>query len=243
MRPRRAPEFDHPHRRRHVAQQRLVGQRRVVRRVVAEVDTLRRGRVVRADEILVDLLRQERDDRGQRLRQRHQRLVEGRVGAGLVGVVAAAPEARATAPDVPVREVVHHERLRRPRRALRVEVGHPLGGLAHRLVQPRQDPAVERRALGDRHARCRGVEAVEPRVGHPERVAVPERQDEPPPHLVPEAVAEVEVRRGIAGHVEPAHHIDAHRLGAFLELDRVAPALVHLAALLVAQAGRSRGPS
>ena len=44
------------------------------------------------------------------------------------------------------------------------------------------------------------------------------------------AEEDVVLRPGVGEH--PAHHVDAHPLGGLVELDGVAPALVHLAAVL-----------
>ena len=96
----------------------------------------------------------------------------------------------------------------------------------------RQDPAVERAALGDRR-RIAGDRrpAGQPGVRHEERVDVPEHQ-QLAARLVRRVPAEEDVllRPRLGEH--PAHDVDAHPLGGLVEVDRVAPRLVHRPAVL-----------
>ena len=79
-----------------------------------------------------------------------------------------------------------------------------------------------------------GVEAVQPRVGHEERVDVPEREHAAL-DLGGRAVAEVDVVERVVPGIQPAHHVRAHALGGFAEVDGVAPTLVHRAAGFVVE--------
>ena len=107
------------------------------------------------------------------------------------------------------------------------QVGFHFGG------QPghsRQDPAVERAAIGDRGSRLGGLPAGLTGVRDEERVDVPQHQ-QPPARLVRGVPAEVDVVLGPGVGEHPAHHVRAHPLGGLVELDGVAPALVHLTAV------------
>ncbi len=73
---------------------------------------------------------------------------------------------------------------------------------------------------------------VDPRVGHEERVDVPQRDDEAAPGLVGPCVAEEQVLVELLVDEQPAHRVDAHRLRRVVEPDGVAPRFVHRAAIL-----------
>ena len=78
--------------------------------------------------------------------------------------------------------------------------------------------------------------AGQPRVGDEERVDVP--QDEQlAPRLVGGVPAEEDVLLGPGLREQPAHDVDAHPLGGLVEVDRVAPALVHRPAVLAEDEG------
>jgi hypothetical protein len=112
--------------------------------VVAEVDGL--GHVRRA-QVAVDLLGEERGEGGGDLAQAQEHGVEGLVGAGLVGVVLALPEAAARAADVPVGEVVDelHERAHGLLEVVGVQGGDDVAG---EMVEGGEDPAVHEAAAG-----------------------------------------------------------------------------------------------
>ena len=87
----------------------LVDQGRVGLREIAQVDALRfAGRL----EVLIHRLRQERHDRGEQFRQRHQHRVQRLIGGQFVGALFALPEAAPVAADVPVAQLVIDELLR-----------------------------------------------------------------------------------------------------------------------------------
>ncbi|MFL5749809.1 MAG: hypothetical protein ACJ767_04210 [Chloroflexota bacterium] len=113
----------------------------------------------------------------------------------------------------------------------RVVVGQAPTRLGGEPGRAREDPAVHRRPLGrPRRVRIRRP-AGERRVRREERVGVP--QDEQlAARLVSRVPAEQDVLLGPGVGVHPAHHVDAHPLGGLVELDRVAPALVHRPAVL-----------
>ena len=125
----------------------------------------------------------------------------------------------------------------RPGRTVRVVVAEPLLGPRRETGHPRQDPAVERRDGRPAAApRRRRRPAGEPGVGDEERVDVPQ-DEEPAAGLVGGVPAEQDVVVGPGPRVHPAHDVDAHPLGGLVELDRVAPALVHRPAVLAEERG------
>ncbi len=104
----------------------------------------------------------------------------------------------------------------------------------------RQDPPIEDRPApptpqpaGRRRTTAASRESG---VGDEERVHVPEHE-QLAPRLVGGAVAEQDVVLGPLLGVHPAHHVDAHALGRLVELDGVAPALVHRPAVVAEQRG------
>ena len=81
-----------------------------------------------------------------------------------------------------------------------------------------------------------GVHDGQPRVGDEERVHVP--QDEQlAARLVGGVPAEQDVVLGPGLREHPAHDVDAHPVGRLVELDRVAPALVHRPPVLAEHEG------
>ena len=149
----------------------------------------------------------------------------------------AEPHPVARAAEVPGRQVVDVG-ADDPGRTHGVEVRKPRPGIGRHPGGARQDPAVEsgrsRRSavLGPRRAACRRRSPPgEAGIGHEEGVDVPEHE-ELAPGLVGRVPAEVDVVLGPGRHVQPAHDVDAHPLGGLVELDGVAPALVHRPAVL-----------
>src|SRR2546421_8113379 len=103
------------------------------------------------------------------------------------------------------------------------------------LVQTRQDPDIER--ISTRRGRPLRVSwhevlvvwfpAVKVRVGDEKVVHVPEWDQKLPPYLIGTLVAKRQIILRFMRTVEPAHDIDTHTTRRFVELDRVAPTLVH----------------
>ena len=224
-----------PHRKPRGVRQPLVYQRFVRDGEVIQMDAFF---LLPVGQVAVHLLRQERHHRRDQLYQRHQAVVERGVCAVLVGVRvlgedARLPEAPTAAAHIPVRQVLD-EALDIARRSVRVEVLECVGYFLDELVQFGQNPAVEFGALRHGRRRCRGVVAVDVRISNEERIHIPERDDEATAHLVRGAEAEVDVQRRVLAQKHPAHRVNAHALGGVLEPYRVALALVHLLAPVVA---------
>ncbi len=139
---------------------------------VGEVDGLGGPR-----QVAVQHVGDERRIGGEQPCDRRERLVQGGVRDRVVRV----PEARAGAPDVPVREIVD-ELLDRLRAAQRVELVEGGGHRVDGCVDARADPPVEDMGGG---GRCVGRRpAVEVRVRDEERVGVPQGEEEPAGGLV-----------------------------------------------------------
>ena len=120
----------------------------------------------------------------------------------------------------------------------RVRVFQAFRHLRDDLVQARQHPAIEQVvALRGGAFRVLRVEspvlgrhpAIQVGVGDQEAVHIPQRDQELAAGFIAAVVAEEQVVFGFVGAVQPAHHIHAHLVGGFVELDRVAPAFVHRA--------------
>ena len=118
-------------------------------------------------------------------------------------------------------------------------------------LQLGEHPAIEHAALPRRRTRSKGIEAVQIRIEHEEGVDVPERQEEAAAHLLGNRIAEAQIAGRILAKVDPAHGIGAHRtmlfalhvlaadVGRLFKGDGVAPRLVHLAARLIQQRGKT----
>jgi hypothetical protein len=172
-------------------------------------------------EVVVDLVGDERRERGEQLAHRHQagaqRRERGRV---------AVPEAPARAAHVPVREVVD-ERGDRLAGAGGVVGLHPLGDLLDRAGQARQRPAVE--VVGRRRVGRRDV--VDVRVEDVEAVRVPQLEQELAQRLADGLDAElVAVVRRLRQEV-PAERVRAVAVDDVPRRDDVAERLGHLLAL------------
>ena len=87
------------------ARQRFIDQFFVYGWPIAQVDAGRGLRVDAANQVLVQLFRHERHERREQGDKRGQALVEREVRGYLVVVHAGFPEALATAPQVPVRQI------------------------------------------------------------------------------------------------------------------------------------------
>ena len=155
------------------------------------------------------------------------------VGGLLVGVRLRFPEPASRPPDVPLRQVVD-ECGEGPRGAGHVVVGELR---VHRLDQarePRQQPAVQRRPLGEMDRRPRGIEAVDHRVVDVERVAVPQRQQELLHRLLERVGTGAVVLAHRHGRVEvPPHGVGAERVEQVVRVEHVAARLRMLLAFRV----------
>ena len=102
-------------------------------------------------EVQIELLHEERRDRGREDGDIRQNLVEGLVGGEFVGVHPAAPEALPVEPDVPIGNVVADEILDQASRRgdVVVFVGRP--DVLDQGIEQRNDPAVDLRSLGIGH--------------------------------------------------------------------------------------------
>ena len=90
-----------------------------------------------------------------------------------------------------------------------------------------------------------GFPPINVRIGDEEAVDVPQGDQELAAHFVGAVVAEEQIVLRLVGAVQPAHHVHAHFVGGLVELDGVAPGLVHLPSILgqqrgVAKAGQER---
>ena len=180
-----------------------------------------------AVEVVEDLIGDERAERRQQLGDGHQAVAQGRERGGI-----AVPEARARTAHVPVGEIVD-EPLDLPAGDGRVEIVEPLADDRCRLLQARQRPAVEVGQLdGLDTARRRDLVGV--RVQHVEAVRVPELQQELANGLLDRRHRHPPAVPGLLGGEQvPAHRVGAVGVQHLPRLDRVAPALGHLQALLV----------
>ena len=185
---------------------------------------------------------QERQDRGEHPGRAEERLVERRERRGAVGRVVVAAHPLPRQPHVPGGETVHEARQLAGRRD-RVEGAQVLLDRSRGPGRTRQDPAVERAPLADRGRLPRDGRPVrQARVRHEERVDVPEHQ-QLAARLVGRVPAEQDVLLRPRLREHPAHDVHAHPLGGFVEVDRVAPRLVHRPAVLAEDQRRSRRSS
>ena len=176
----------------------------------------------------VDLVREERAQRGEQLRAGDEALVQRRVRLR----IGALPEAGPAAAHVPVREVVD-ERADARRSGERVERVERVGDDLHRVGELAEDPPVEqvsRRALVDR---CRGP-AVEVGVGREEREDVPECEERLT-GTFPNAFVRHAARRPrlARGEEVPPQRVGPVRRDHHPRVDHVSFGLRHLLAVLV----------
>ena len=235
---RRAGLAAQPHHRahaRHLVHQGGLGKRLADHGIARQVHALRCVRAHAADEVLPQLVRQERHHRRHQAHDLHEGVPQRLVGRALVGLVIRLPVAGAREANVPVREVVDVG-LDGPHQARRVVRVERRAALADQALRDRDQPAVERapgrqvRPL--RQRLIARLELVDRGVEDEEVVGVPQRE-QPPLHLVGGPVAEVHVlRRRLPGEA-PAHHVGTHLLDGVVEPDGIAPGLVHGAAGLV----------
>ena len=225
----RSPQAGKSHRKPGRVVKPRVDQRLVRDRPVLQMDAL--PLAVPAD-VLVDLLRHERNERRHELDERRQALVESRECSHLVGVDLRLPEASPAPPHVPVGQPLD-EFVYLPDSSLGIVSVERRSRRPYKLVQLRDDPTVEFRALSHGRRRCFGRVPVDVGVRREERVDVPQGDEHPPARLVRPPEAEEQVGRRIGAAVHPAHGVHAHLVGALLELDGIALALVHLIALFI----------
>src|SRR5262249_39571165 len=79
--------------------------------------------------------------------------------------------------------------------------------------------------------------AINVGIGNEKVVHVPERNQKLPSYLIGALIAKGQIVLGLMGTVEPAHDIDTHATGGFVEFDRVAPALMHGTPIFSQQGG------
>ena len=214
--------------------------------------------VDRTHQVLVHGLGGKGRDRRQQAGEFYQHMIQRGIGLVFIGIVfpggrGALPEAAPAAAHVPVAQIVQ-EGGDRQRGAQRIGILQRLRHQRHDLVQARQHPAVEHvPTLRRRPLRVSRIEALTPRppfptwgegkppiqvgVGGEEAVDIPQRDQELAAGLVAAMITEEQVVFGLVGAVQPAHHIHAHIVGGFVELDRVAPTLVHGAPVFCHQRG------
>ena len=177
------------------------------------------------------LLREERRERGEQLRDRDQAGVQGveRSACVVTALVAGrVPEAAASPPDVPIGQVVD-ERGDASARAGGVVRLEAVASDADRIGELRQCPAIERWPVGDGRRGLRGIEALRVGVRHEERIHVPEREHELAHDLVQHVVADPArfPRRAARDH-EPAQRVGALTIQHVPRVERVAERLRHL---------------
>jgi hypothetical protein len=237
----RASELDRPADRIHAGLQLLVDQLLGDHREVAEVDGVGLGtrplahrqpqlRLITEEQVGVDLVGDEGRERGKQLggltEAETQRLERGAV---------AVPEAAPIEPHVPVGELLGVVGDRAGGRGA-VEGVHLLADLGDRALKAGRRPAVELvHALGvagDPAGLVRKLPRIDRRgvrVGHPERIGVPEREQELA-HRLPDCLNREAVTGPglLGGEVVPAERIGAMALDHVPGLDHVAAALRHL---------------
>ena len=176
----------------------------------------------------MDLVGEEGGERGEQRRRLEQAVAQGREGGAV-----AVPEAAAREPHVPVGELLD-ELGDLPPGGGAVEVVHALADGRDRRLQPRERPAVEvaRSAPGAAVAKSVGAEVLGVRVEDPERVGVPEGQQELAHRFADRVDREAVARPGLLrGQVVPAEGVGAVGGDHVPGLDHVALALRHLLAL------------
>ena len=141
-----AAQLHRGHDRLHLRLQRRIAAPDIGLWKIAQVHTL--GQVRRA-QVPVERLADERDERRGDLGKREQHGIQRGIGLGLVGVIAALPEAAAAAADVPVGQILD-EADKRPHGLLQVVGIHCRGDLLRQAVQRAQNPTIKqwRRAEG-----------------------------------------------------------------------------------------------
>ncbi len=184
-------ERDQPSNRCHFDCEIFVDLCRIHGRIAGEMNAFWLGARPRPPhEVLVHLLREERDKRGNQSRGHDQGLVEREVGVELVRLQARCPIPGSAAADVPVREAF--DEGQQPLRGVIREVVIERGGhIAHGKLNLSENPPVKKRAFGDRAVPLAvlqdlpdwsfralvtggGVEAIDIRVDGEKRIDVSE---------------------------------------------------------------------
>ncbi len=174
----------------------------------------------------MDLVGEERRERGQ-----HRRRLQQAVAQGGEGGAVALPEAPAGEPHVPVGELLD-VLGDRPPGARAVEVVHALAHRRDRPLQARERPAVEVVAGLGRLAEVERPEMLGVGVEDPEGVGVPEGEQELTDRLADGLDREPVSRPGLLGRqVVPAEGVGAVGRDHLPGVDDVAAALRHLLAL------------
>ncbi len=213
----------------HVHAELLVDEGLVHLGPATQVNAVRRGRVHPADQVLVELLRDEGGGRGQQVAEGHQHRVQG-----VQGLEVPIPEATAAQAHVPVAQVVH-ELGDGPGGAQDVVLLQGLGHLAHQQVQLGEHPAVQEDGRGlvrQLLALPRGPAQGQVGVGDEEAVGVPEGVEEAAHHLPHQIHAEATAvpRRAGGVHV-PAGGVRAVAGEDIPGVHHIALGLAHLGAV------------
>ena len=184
-----------------------------------------------ADQVFVNLLRQERQNRGYKLGQGYQCFVERGVGSELVHIVFALPEAPPTTPDIPVRQVIqkHLDRSGGSHRVIAIQVA---SRFAYQHVQFGQQPPVQHRTIPNSQHLLLRIKVIEHRIGYKEAIGVPERQ-QLAFGLIGRTETEIDIVIRVVAGEHPAHHIGPHVLGRVIEPNGIPLAFVHLLAVFV----------
>jgi len=193
----------------------------------------------RPHQVLVHRLSDKGRKGRQQLGQAHQDVVQGGVRGVLVGILFALPETPTAAAHIPVGEVVE-QRLDRQRGAIRIRALQEGRAIGYHLVQPPNDPAVEGVPAGRRcplgvarlELLLAWLPAVQDGIGHEKVVGIPQGQQELAALFVGAVVAKEKVVLRLLRAVQPTHHVHADAVSGLVELDGVAPALVHRPAVL-----------
>ena len=202
-------------------------------RIIAEMDALLRVLLDSADQVLVDLLRHERDHRRGEKNRRLQAGVKRLIGVDLVLLHAVSPEAAAAAADIPVGKIIHKilQRL--------AGFGRPVGRHVFvngpdRRVEPGEDPAVHHAQRRVVRLVLRRVELINVRVQHVERIGVPQRAEELSLSLLHGlAVEPARKPGGRAGEEIPSDRVRSIFAERVHRVDGISLRLRHLLSVLV----------
>ena len=177
-------------------------------------------RVVRALEVGVDFLRNERRERRGDLRELDEHIAKRPVRAELVAVVRGLPEAATRAANVPVGQVFD-ELDERPHRALQVVGVHRRGNVGDESLHRRNDPSIQdirgleclgiaRRSLGEgglQHLCVRKI--IDIRVSHEEGIRVPPRNQKVAHELLDAVLGELQV---LGTNDRREDHVESNRV-------------------------------
>ena len=166
-------------------------------------------------------------------------MVKHGVSAFFVAIVFALPEAAARTSHVPVGQVV--------KESFYGHCGdHCIVGFqaaihaVNNLIETGDDPDIQNAPLlacPPAHLLTCRRPFIQAGVGDEEVVDVPQGQQELPANFIGAVVAEEKVAFRFVVAIHPAHHVYAHFVGGFVELNGVAPAFVHCPAIFGKEGG------